>query len=226
MEEAAYAQSALRRRKDEKRRKYIAKEFRESLLCKASTWLDEAKKKNGGRLPFGKMAEVIQDLADHGVHVTRDVLNKRVERSAKRTAAVPTSVDELTRVPFTDITVELQTNVSSLDGVDGAEDVAITKKAGRPKGTTKSDSDKDSKLKHKCKAEIAIAYNLHRTELRATGSERVSKGYLTNLIHQTKLDLGISENYYISEKTIFTRLSVKRLDPSHPGVESPLLSAA
>jgi hypothetical protein len=223
MERAAYAQTALTRRKDEKRRKYIAKEFRDSLLCRASTWLNDAKKTNGGRLPFGKMAEVIQDLADHGVHVSRNVLNKLVVKYA--TQAKATSVEELTTVPLADITVEVQTNISSLPGVDGVEDIDITKKAGRPKGTTVNDLNKENTLKDKCKANIAIAYASHKTKMREAGRDRVSKGYLRKLIRDTKLDLGISENYYIAEKTIFTRLSVKRLNPSHPGVESPLLPA-
>jgi hypothetical protein len=49
MEEAAFALNALTRRKDDKRRKFIAKEFRDGMLCKASTWLNEAKKTNGER---------------------------------------------------------------------------------------------------------------------------------------------------------------------------------
>jgi hypothetical protein len=68
-----------------------------------------------------------------------------------------------------------------------------------------------------------IAYEKKKTEMKAAGHERVSKGYLTNLICQKKKDLGVSETYYISEKTIFTRLCAKRLDSTHPGVKSPLL---
>jgi hypothetical protein len=87
-------------------------------------------------------AEVIQDLGDHGVHITQDVLNKLVVKYA--TQAKATSVEELTTLPLTDITVEVvQTNVSSLDGADRVEDIDITKKAGRPKGTTSSDCAKE-----------------------------------------------------------------------------------
>ena len=78
MEKAAFAMNALKRRKDDKRRQFIAKEFRASMLDKASTWLNEAKKTNNGKLPYGKMLEVIQDLANNGVHVTRDALNRMV----------------------------------------------------------------------------------------------------------------------------------------------------
>jgi predicted glycosyl hydrolase (DUF1957 family) len=49
MEEAAFALNALNRQNDDKRRKFIAKEFRDSMLCKASTWLNKAKKTNGER---------------------------------------------------------------------------------------------------------------------------------------------------------------------------------
>jgi hypothetical protein len=54
MEEAAFALNALKKRKDDKRRKVVAKEFRYIMLGKASTWLVEAKKTNGGRLPQGR----------------------------------------------------------------------------------------------------------------------------------------------------------------------------
>jgi hypothetical protein len=51
MEEAAFALNALKRQKDDKRRKFIAKKFCVSMLCKkASTWLNEAKTTNGGRI--------------------------------------------------------------------------------------------------------------------------------------------------------------------------------
>jgi hypothetical protein len=177
---------------------------------------------NRGRLPPGKMSEVIQDLADNGVHVTRDVLNKLT----KKYEAQAISVEEGTAtLPLRDITVELQTNVSSL-GVDGVEDINSTKKAiGRPKGSTKANARKENILQRKCKTEIAIAYEKKQAEMKEAGHERVPKGYLTNLIRQKKKDLGVSETYYIAEKTIHTRLNVKRLEPNHPGVESPLLSA-
>jgi hypothetical protein len=96
---------------------------------------------------------------------------------------------------------------------------------GRPKGSTRANIGKENILKRKCKAEIAIAYENKKKEMKAAGHQHVSKGYLTDLIRQKKKDLGISKSYYISKKTIFTHLCTKRLDPTHPGVESPLLSA-
>jgi hypothetical protein len=111
MEEAAFALNALKRRKDDKRRKFIAKEFHDSILGKDSTWLDEAKKANGGKLPQGKILEVTQDLAGHGVHMTWDILNKLV---VKQWALEQQGTIMMTPLPITDITVEIQTNVSSL----------------------------------------------------------------------------------------------------------------
>jgi hypothetical protein len=112
------------------------------MLGKASTWLDKAKKTSGGRLPQGKMLEVIQDLADHGVHMTRDILNKLVvkQRVLRHEGPITT-----TKLPITDITVELQTNVSSLEGVDGVKDIDVSVNAGgRPRGSTKANVGKEN----------------------------------------------------------------------------------
>jgi hypothetical protein len=152
MEEAAFALNALKRRKDDKRRMFIANEFHDSMLCKAATWLNKAKKTNGGRLPQGKMLQVIQDCADHGVHVTQRVLNKLIVKNEPQQLGATT-------LPVIAVTVETQMSISSL-GPDGVEDIDVTKKvSGHPKGSTKVNIDKENVLKRKCKTEIAIAYD-------------------------------------------------------------------
>jgi hypothetical protein len=63
----------------------------------ASTFvrLKECKQKNGRKLmPWGKVAEAVQDLRDNGdgVHVTRDILNYMLK---KKHVMPATSVEEV-----------------------------------------------------------------------------------------------------------------------------------
>ena len=110
-----------------------------------------------------------------------------------------------------EVSIEQQTNVSSLDGFNGVEN-------GRPKGSTKANTtENENPLKiYTCMEEISKAYEEKKTEMRAAGRERVSKGFLANLIRQKKKELGVSENYDISEKAIttrFRRTRKRRLNP-------------
>jgi hypothetical protein len=65
------AMNALKRQKEAKRHKSIAKDFCDSLIQQtALSWLNKAREKyRRNNLPYGKMLEVVQGLLDVGVHV-------------------------------------------------------------------------------------------------------------------------------------------------------------
>jgi hypothetical protein len=97
--------------------------------------------------------------------------------------------------------------------------------AGRPKGSTRDTIKKAKDNIEECKAEIALAYQKKMNKSKAAGRERVTPGYLTNLIRETKTAKGIPKDYYISEKTIKARIMRRRLNPPHCGTSSPLEGA-
>jgi hypothetical protein len=145
MDETAvdYARNALRKRKDETRRKVVAKEFLDGMVSGAVSKLHKAQEKNGGRLPYGRMSEVLQGLLDNGAKATKhslDYLLKHYVKPAGISAEAPVaiSVEAPAHAPLSVINVnrEQQSNVSSLQGVKGVENAMTAKKAGCPKGTT------------------------------------------------------------------------------------------
>jgi phage terminase small subunit len=234
MDESAddYARNVLRKRKDETRRKVVAKEFLDDMVTSAVSKLHEAQKKNGGRLPYGRMAEVLQGLVDNGAKATKHSLNyllKHYVKPAGISAEAPVAISEEApaHAPLSVINVnrEQQSSISSLQGVEGVENAVTTKKAGRPKGTTRNGTKSVLSKNDECKVEIAKAYVEKMDETKAAGKERVSRGYLHKLIREKKTAHGIPNSYYISEKTIKNRIKRRRIDPPHPGVTSPLAAA-
>jgi hypothetical protein len=206
MDASLRSMTAFKRRKEEKRRKTVAKEILDGVFSGAVARLSEAKEKNGGRLPQGKMTEVIQGLRDIGVHTTRDVLNKLLQKYVKPVI----SVNEETRAPLSVLNLNAeQSKISSLHGVNGAESPLQTtsvKKGGRPKGTTKANANKENERNAKCKVEIAEAYQEKINEMKAAGKQQVSKGYLIDLICRKKKERGLPNDYYISDQTIKSRI--------------------
>ena len=65
MDDPNFATTALNRQKHDKRRKSEAKECRDNIIYGAVSRLSEAKEKNGGRMPYGKMQNVIQGRRIH-----------------------------------------------------------------------------------------------------------------------------------------------------------------
>jgi phosphate uptake regulator len=72
----ASQKNTLKRQRGAKRHKSIAKAFCDSLIQTALSRLNETKEKNDRKLlHYGIMSKFIQELLDHGVHVTRNALN-------------------------------------------------------------------------------------------------------------------------------------------------------
>ena len=85
MDDPTRSMNALKRQQEEKRRKHVKKDFRDGMISKAVSWLFDSREKNGGKLlPYGKMSEVIKDLSDNGVTVSRNVLNHFLKKYVKR----------------------------------------------------------------------------------------------------------------------------------------------
>ena len=180
----AYAMNALKRQKEERKRKTLAKDFWDTLIEAALSRLSEAKRENGGKLlPYGKMSEVIRGLSDHGVLVTRDVLNHKLKKHVKPSIEAPI---EPARHPLAviDVNVDIESNISSLHATEGAENAQnhetnVTKSSGgRPKGSTKANLMKEKKEKAFCIAEIAKLYDEKCNEARENGQRQVPRGYL------------------------------------------------
>jgi hypothetical protein len=85
MGDPTHDMNALERQKEEKRLESVAKDFCDSLIHTALSWLNKSKEKKSEKkcLPYGKMSKVIQGLSDNGVHVTRNVLNYLLRKYAK-----------------------------------------------------------------------------------------------------------------------------------------------
>jgi hypothetical protein len=120
---AEYARNALRKRRDEAKRKVIAKEFCDGMISGAVTQLYEAQEKNGGRLPHRKMDEVLLGLLDNRAKATRSMLSKRLKSYAR-----PAGIGAEARAPLAAINVNVanQSTVSSLHGVEGVENNIAT----------------------------------------------------------------------------------------------------
>ncbi len=118
MDDSIRAMHALKRQKEEKRRKTQAKEIVDRMISGAVSILNKAKEKNGGRLPHNKMINIIQGLQDNGVHTSRSILNKLLKTYYVK--AVITVTKE-TRAPLSiiDVNMEQVFNISSLCGVKG-----------------------------------------------------------------------------------------------------------
>jgi hypothetical protein len=111
------------------------------------------------------------------------------------------TVNEEARAPLSVINVNMEqvSNISSLHGVDGAENLlettTSTKQYVCPKGTTKANADKENIQNAEFKVEIAEAYQEKINEMKATGRQQVSKGYLINLIRQKKKAFPMTTTY-------------------------------
>jgi hypothetical protein len=214
-----------KKQREETRRKARAKEICKDMVSGAVSRLSDAKEKNGGRLPHREMTEVLQSLKDNGAHTTRSTLNKMLKKYIRPNIRPNPLFPPLDVV---EVDVELESEVSSLHGVEGVENLAATtsnKKGGRPKGSTRLFIANKSKRCEECKVQIAKDYLQEMTRAKEAGLSRVSPGFLRNLILEKKTENDIPNSYYISEKTIKNRIKRKRLEPPHPGVASPLQDA-
>jgi hypothetical protein len=127
--------------------------MRKQNLQVADTILYNAKLANGGRLPYGKMDEILMGLEKGGLKVSKDNMNHRLRRYKPI---------EVTRLPLQTVNTEQQSNVSSLSGARGAEDedgeANNRNKGGRPKGTTLEYLRKQELNKKECINAIAQDY--------------------------------------------------------------------
>lgn len=102
---AARHRNAAKKRKDEKKRKVLVKELNDGMIHAALTLLSKSSDDNGGRLPYRKMAEVVQGLRDRGVLTTRHAMNKKLLNYNKNKPAVISAENEaLATAPLADIT--------------------------------------------------------------------------------------------------------------------------
>jgi hypothetical protein len=132
-----------------------------------------------------KLFKVFQTLGY--MCVDRNTLNYLLRRYVK-------PVFKMARCPLSviDVNMDLESNISSLHAVKGAENLPLTnsmKMPGHPKGTTKANIVKEKKEKAHCKAEIAKVYNQKMNEVKADGLTRVPRVYLKTLIHEKKKTL-------------------------------------
>ncbi len=203
------------------------------MISLAVSRLYEAKEKNGRRLPHRLMSEVLQGLLGNGAKATRDSLNYLLKNYVKP-AAISTEAPARAPLSVIDVNSNLQSNISSLDGVEGVENAMTANdvttntnpnKSGRPKGSTRENATKVKARNRQCVYEITKVYQDKMNEVRAAGRQRVTGNYLAKLIREKKRANGVPDSYYIAEKTIINRIKKRRLDPSHPGVSSPLAAA-
>ena len=74
MDDPARAQTALKRQQVNKRNNILQKAIRKQMLQTAVRSLYNAKMANSGRLPYGRLDEILLGLKNGGFKVTRDVL--------------------------------------------------------------------------------------------------------------------------------------------------------
>lgn len=89
MDDPTHAMNSLKRQRLDMKRNSVAKKARQAILFQFALELLRAKRENGGRLPQNKMTEVVQSMSDNGVQVTRDLMNKQMQKLANQQATLP-----------------------------------------------------------------------------------------------------------------------------------------
>ena len=215
MDDPRHAMNALKSQKGVAKHKSLGGEIRDEIIGLAVMKLFRAQDSNGGRLPHQKMAQVIQGLAENGIAITRHCLNRTMKKQQQ--GRRPFAILDVNRVDHT------TTQVSSLHGTEGVENpVAATANKGRPFGSTKVNIAKAARNKRECITAIAKQYQGKLEEKRG-GTQRIVKGYLSELIRQKKDDYGLPGSFYISKQTIQSR--VKRKNPTPARLSSPIQAA-
>ncbi|HSN66077.1 MAG TPA: hypothetical protein VLS94_05525, partial [Fusibacter sp.] len=203
--------------------------------------MNEEKEKHGGKLPYGVLKSIVDNVTSNGVAATRHMISGRAKRAMK---PVPSTV-----VPVQSIVVptggssaqsELSPNNSSFSSAGGnataiintanisfTANITITNgnSRGRPKGSTiKAKNDNDSLTKqvmNEVTVEYSSALDAHQAN---SNQKRLPIGFLEELIKKKRDELGLPDKEKISMKTIRNRREKNRksLTPKHPGTESPM----
>ena len=133
-------------------------EAKQAVLDKCCSEIDEAVKSNGGRKPYGMVAEMVKDLKPSCPWISRHCINFAWTKYGKNEAAAETET------------------LSAVGGV---------KAVGRPSGST-NDAKYDLKMRREmCLDAVAVEFNERRNVAKREG-RYVKKGCLENLIKQQK----------------------------------------
>ena len=155
-------------------------------------------------------------LGRMGITLSRDALQKRVNREYKNSHHAVKGVEVIVQDDGTD---DLSGLTSETGMSSGSES---TKLRGRPKGSTDEKKRDDKNKRLECINAISKIYSTETTK-RLAGKSKAPRGFLENLIKSKSEEYGISE--FISKSTIRSRHRRGVLCASHRGTPSPVASA-
>jgi len=169
-------------------------EAKQAVLDKCCFEIDEAVKTNGGRKPYGMVAEMVKDLTPSCPWISRHSINFAWTKYGKNEAAT-------------------ETETPSAGG--GAKSI------GRPSGST-NDAKYDMKMRREmCLDAVAVEFNERRNVAKREG-KYVKKGCLENIIKQQKAKYNLSDEVKVDKEAIRSRYYRGNLHKSSKGPYSPM----
>jgi hypothetical protein len=211
-------------------------------MATISELVNNAAEKNGGRVPFGFIPQVIQQFSNVVPGLTRDKIKhyykKEYKNERKRDApgngsdlVTPPESSALGSLPQNDrrgatngsalVVVTTEPHLASSLTQDEESPPTKRQKGGRPKGTTLKSSEAELNLYKKACDEAARDFQNAVDEVAKSGKCRMKKGLLDQIIQDTKKRNKL-EHLEISKMMIRTRILRKSLAPPHRGLVSPM----
>jgi hypothetical protein len=201
-----------------------ASEARKATMATISELVNNAAEKNGGRVPFGFIPQVIQQFSNVVPGLTRDKIKHyyKKEYKNKRKRGLPQNDGRgaTSNGSALVVTPDEPLLASSLPQ-DDASPPTKRQKGGRPKGTTLKSSQAELTLYKKACDEAARDFQSAVDEVAESGKCRMKQGLLDQIIQDTKRRNKL-EHLEISKKMIRMRISRRSLAPPHRGLVSPM----
>ncbi len=192
----------------------------------AQQLLDEKRKSKNGRAPIGFMNKLLNELQGSGYFdATRDKVNYYKLKLKQKIGSVGAA--PMVAIPL-GFTAEESTNGSSLTNdssisvmLTDAGTSMVTKRSGRPKGTTCAGKKKEIERIESCKTSIVKEALKVKQQMNADG-KRTKRGFLAQLIKQKKEEFELGDDVVISIKTIRNRMFYNLTDDVTMGPKSPM----
>ena len=173
-------------------------EAKQAVLDKCCSEIAEAVKENGGRKPYGMVAEMVKDLKPSCPWISRHTINFAWSKYGKTEAPTQTETPSA--------------SAATPDAV---------KPVGRPSGST-NDAKYDLKMRREmCLDAAAVEFHEMRNRAKRDG-KYVKKGCLENIIKQQKAKFKLSDNIKVHKEAIRSRYYSGNLNKSAKGPYSPM----
>jgi len=183
----------------------MAKKSREMILDLHVKRMILERQQNSGRLPDGRMQEILDSLINQGIpNATRYTLHNHEERMRVRQSRDEVTVPGSVIIDNNNIGNANASGVSTLSEITNADENS-TNKGGRPKGSTvKSRLESDKQL---CKAiECAASEIMKEQNTAKSSSTKLAKGRIKAIISMAHKEFSLNEHIDIPRETMMSRV--------------------